>query len=62
MKNDFSILLVLKDRPQYTKRFMNSLVADLFPFKVLIADGGTDTAIQRFFAENPGPPIAGESL
>lgn len=57
MRNDFSILLVLKDRPQYTKRFMNHLVANLFPFKVLIADGGKDTNIQRLFEENAWPSI-----
>lgn len=57
MKNDFSILLVLKDRPQYTKRFMNSLDGNGFPFKVLVADGGKDTEIPKLFEQNAWPSV-----
>ena len=39
---DLTILLPLKDRRQYTKRFMSKLHDENCPFPVLIADGGSD--------------------
>ena len=43
----FSIILVLKDRTEYTKRLMDSWNKDKFPFHILIADGGNDQNIEE---------------
>ena len=41
---DLTILLTLKDRVPFTSRWMSYAEKTRFPFKVLIADGGTDDA------------------
>ena len=45
--NNFSILLVLKDRPSYTFRYMKYMDLLNFPYKILIADGGENVEIQQ---------------
>jgi glycosyltransferase domain-containing protein len=47
MDNNFSILLVLKDRPHYTVRYMGYLNHIKFPYKIIIADGGKNLEIQN---------------
>jgi glycosyltransferase domain-containing protein len=54
MDKNFTILLVLKDRPSYTMRFMNYMNhlyqesnPSNYPFKIVIADGGSDLNIQK---------------
>jgi glycosyltransferase domain-containing protein len=44
--NNVTILLPLKDRPQYTKRFLSHLNESVCPFEIIIADGGKDKEIQ----------------
>jgi len=46
MSSSFSILLVLKDRAKYTKRFLSYLNYIRFPYPIIIADGGSDKDIQ----------------
>jgi glycosyltransferase domain-containing protein len=50
-KNDLTILLTLKDRAAYTIRWMNYANAIAFPFKVLIADGGSDESMPAMFSD-----------
>ena len=45
--NNFSILLVLKDRPSYTFRYMKYMDLLNFPYKILIAEGGENVEIQQ---------------
>jgi len=49
---DCTILLPLKDRPEYTKRMMNSLQENGCPFKIIIADGGKNSEIENILS-NP---------
>src|SRR5882724_9951954 len=44
---DLTIVLVLKDRPQFTWRWMKYYNQINLPFKVLIADGGKDTSVEK---------------
>jgi glycosyltransferase domain-containing protein len=52
MSDSFSILLVLKDRPAYTKRFLHYLNYIRFPYPIVIADGGSDKEIQNVLKNN----------
>jgi hypothetical protein len=40
-RNDFTILLTLKDSASYTFRWLNYINSIGFPFKIFIADGGS---------------------
>ena len=46
MNNLLTIILILKDRPEYTRKVMSYLNRIPCPFKILIADGGKDKGIQ----------------
>jgi glycosyltransferase domain-containing protein len=48
---DLTILLTLRDRAPYTLRWMAYAERIRLPFKVLIADGGTDPEVPRMFAD-----------
>ena len=56
MNNNFSILLVLKDRPFYTLRFMSYLEYIKFPHKIIIADGGKNLQIQEILQHSKNFP------
>ena len=56
MSNNFSILLVLKDRPHYTLRLLDYLNLLSFPYKILIADGGMDLEVQKTLEEKSNFP------
>lgn len=45
--SNLTILLVLKDRVELTYRWMDYANLVKFPFKVLIADGGSDKSVER---------------
>ena len=49
--NNFTIFLVLKDRPAYTLRFMQYMNLLSYPFKIIIADGGRNEQIQNILEE-----------
>jgi len=49
--NDLTILLTLKDRVAFTVRWMNYANSITLPFKVLIADGGSDDRVSAMLAE-----------
>ena len=46
-----TILLTLKDRAEFTRRWMAYAERIRFPFKVLIADGGTDASVPAMLAD-----------
>ena len=46
-----TIVLPLRDRVPYTRRWMEYASACAFPFKVLIADGGSDDSAQALLAD-----------
>ena len=46
-----TILLTLKDRGEFTHRWMSYAERVRFPFKVLIADGGSDASVPALLAE-----------
>jgi glycosyltransferase domain-containing protein len=46
-----TILLTLKDRGEFTQRWMSYAERVRFPFKVLIADGGADASVPALLAE-----------
>lgn len=48
--NQLTILLTLKDRVAFTSRWMSYANETRFPFKVLIADGGTDDEARDLLA------------
>ena len=50
MSDNLSILLVLKDRAKYTKRFLNYLNYIRFPYPIIIADGGRDQEIKSLLS------------
>lgn len=41
-----TVILVIRDRPQYTFRWMDYANKTQFPFKILIADGGKDLNVE----------------
>ena len=45
VNKDLTIVLVIKDRPQFTFRWMAYANSIHFPFKVLVADGGKDLSV-----------------
>ena len=51
--NRLTILLTLKDRAEFTFRWMAYANHAAFPFKVLVADGGADARVPEAFGE-PG--------
>lgn len=48
---DLTIVLTLKDRAPYTRRWMEYANERKFPFKVLVADGGSDDSVQAMLAD-----------
>lgn len=48
---DLTILLTLRDRVPFTSRWMSYADKTRFPFKVLIADGGTDDAASALLSD-----------
>lgn len=48
---DLTILLTLKDRVPFTSRWMSYADKTRFPFKVLIADGGTDDGASALLSD-----------
>ncbi len=46
-----TILLTLKDRGEFTRRWMSYAERTRLPFKVLIADGGADASVQSMLGE-----------
>ena len=51
MSDNFSILLVLKGREQYTVRLMSYFNQIRFPYPIIIADGGEDTGLRRLLED-----------
>ena len=51
MSDNLSILLVLKDRTKYTKRFLNYLNYVRFPYPVIIADGSYEQEIKSLLSD-----------
>jgi glycosyltransferase domain-containing protein len=49
--SDLTILLTLKDRASFTIRWMNYANSTAFPFKVLIADGGSDENVAAILSD-----------
>lgn len=45
--NTFSVLLVLKDRAEHTRRIMDTWNSQEFPYEIIIADGGQDVDIEN---------------
>ena len=50
-EDQLTVLLPLKDRGEFTLRWMTYAERARFPFKVLIADGGSDASVQALLAE-----------
>jgi glycosyltransferase domain-containing protein len=48
--NDLTILLTLKDRALFTVRWMNYANSISFPFRILIADGGSDESVSEMLS------------
>jgi glycosyltransferase domain-containing protein len=46
MASKLTIVLTLKDRPEFTRRWMQYMNDQRCPYKILIADGGADKAIE----------------
>src|SRR3990167_5322939 len=42
-----TVILLIKDRPTFTRRWMHFTHSTQFPFQILIADGGQDTALEK---------------
>ncbi|HLX81360.1 MAG TPA: TIGR00180 family glycosyltransferase [Burkholderiales bacterium] len=53
---DLTILLTLKDRVPFTSRWMSFADKTRFPFKVLIADGGTDDGARELLSDRSKYP------
>tara|TARA_R110000851_G_scaffold314441_1_gene476501 strand:+ start:16 stop:1146 length:1131 start_codon:yes stop_codon:yes gene_type:complete len=49
MSDNFSILLVLKDREAYTIRLMSYLNEIRFPYPIIVADGGKDPETRSYY-------------
>jgi len=54
--NDLTIVLTLKDRSAFTYRWMQWMEAQRFPYKILIADGGSDRAIEQHLLDRTHYP------
>ena len=53
---DLTILLMLKDRASFTFRWMSYADSVTFPFKVFVADGGSDDAVERVLTDRGNYP------
>lgn len=51
-----TVILVIRDRPNYTFRWMNYANKTQFPFKILIADGGKDFTVETYLKEQSHYP------
>jgi glycosyltransferase domain-containing protein len=51
-----TIVLTLKDRPEFTRRWMRFMNDRRCPYRILIADGGSDKAIETELASHGGYP------
>ncbi len=54
--NELTVLLTLKDRGQFTYRWMAYANSIRFPFKVLIADGGKDETVPKVLSDKTNFP------
>lgn len=51
-----TIVLTLKDRPEFTRRWMRYMDDNRCPYKILIADGGADKAIEEQLRDSGNYP------
>ena len=51
--NDLTILLTLKGRKKFTKRWLDWMVEEDCPYKILIADGDADKSFTQGLLKNP---------
>ncbi len=51
-REDYTVLLMLKDRFSFTKRWLNYMAAIKFPYKVFIADGSADDQARHYLESN----------
>lgn len=51
-KDDYTILLILKDRVEFTKRWLAYMSFIKFPFKIYIADGSVDNSTKDYIGGN----------
>lgn len=51
-KNDYTVLLTLKDRFAFTKRWLKYMSESEFPYKILIADGSIDDSVKMHLDGN----------
>lgn len=57
MNKDITVLLILKDRAPFTWRWMDYYNQEKMPFKVVIADGGSDKSVEKLANTNLYPDI-----
>jgi len=50
MNSDLTIILTLKGRFNYTRRWLDWAISRNCPFKILIADGGLDDSVQQYLS------------
>ena len=55
-KGDLTVVLTLWDRSSYTYRWMEWMNQQRFPYKILIADGGSDKEIERYLSDYSNYP------
>lgn len=51
-KDDYTVIVMLKDRSLFTKRWLNYMSFIKFPFKIYIADGSSDDSIKDYIQDN----------
>lgn len=56
MSKNFTVFLVLKDRPGYTYRFMRYMDYLRYPFDIIIADGGKNKEIEGILLDKSNFP------
>ena len=54
--NDLTVILTLKDRASFTYRWMRWMEVQRFPYKILIADGGSNKEIERNLSDRSNYP------
>lgn len=54
---DLTVVLLLKDRPKFTRRWMAYAEAVRYPFKVLAADGGVDPSVASLLTGRNYPNV-----